>query len=109
MSKKLALRICLLLPVLAVVLLGGCVPYVSGDVGIEVGGPPPGIRAEVAVTSPGPEYVWVPGYWDWAAARADWVWVPGVWQRPPHRRAVWVAPRYHNRRGHWAYTHGHWR
>jgi hypothetical protein len=29
--------------------------------------------------------------------------------RPPRAHAVWVAPRYHHRRGHWNYERGHWR
>jgi hypothetical protein len=109
MSKKFVSRAFLpLLAVLAIATLTGCYGvYGGGGVGIEVGGPPPGVRAEVSIVSPGPGYLWVPGYWDWD--RADWVWVPGAWVRPPHARAVWVAPRYHQRRGHWAYQRGHWR
>ena len=26
---------------------------------------------------------WVPGYWDWDSARAEFVWIGGVWQVPP--------------------------
>lgn len=95
-----------ILALLAVVALVGCYGEYGGGVGLEVGGPPPGLRAEVAVTSPGPGYYWVPGYWDWA--NADWTWVPGAWTRPPRDRAVWVAPRYDHRRGHWRYQRGHW-
>lgn len=111
MSKPFVSRAFLpLLAVFALTLLAGCYGvYRGGGVGIEVGLPPPALRAEVGIASPGPGYLWVPGYWDWAAARADWVWVPGTWERPPHARAVWVAPRYHQRRGHWMYEHGHWR
>src|SRR5262245_25319767 len=93
---------------LALVLLAACSPYVYSDVGLEVGGPPPGIRAEVALSSPGPGYDWVPGYWDWSTVSADWTWVPGSWLAPPHRHARWVSPRYENRRGHWRYHRGHW-
>ncbi|MFL6237324.1 MAG: hypothetical protein ACJ76N_29635 [Thermoanaerobaculia bacterium] len=49
----------------------------------------------------------MPGSWDWAGA--DWAWVPGAWVRPPQARAVWVAPRYHHRHGHWKYVRGYWR
>ncbi|HEY0512565.1 MAG TPA: hypothetical protein VGH73_11710 [Thermoanaerobaculia bacterium] len=109
MSKKWVSRAFLpLLAALAIATLTACYGvYGGGGAGIEVVGPPPGVRAEVAITSPGPGYYWVPGYWDWDR---DWVWVPGAWTRPPHVRAVWVAPRYHHRRGgHWAYERGHWR
>jgi hypothetical protein len=98
-----------LLVALVVASLAGCYGYYGGGgVGIEVGVPPPGIRAEVAIASPGPGYYWVPGYWDWVGA--EWSWVPGAWSRPPHARAVWVGPRYERgRRGHWRYMRGHWR
>ena len=96
-----------LLGVSLLAFLAGCYG-VSGGVGIDVGVPPPGLRAEVAVTSPGEGYYWVPGYWDWVGA--EWSWVPGAWARPPHVRAVWVAPRYERgRRGHWRYIRGRWR
>lgn len=110
MSKRTVSRAFLpLLALLAVALFAGCYgPYGGGGVGIEVGGPPPGIRAEVAIDTPGPGYIWVPGYWDWGVNR-EWAWTPGAWQRAPHERAVWVAPRYHQRRGHWMYERGHWR
>ncbi|HEX3556297.1 MAG TPA: hypothetical protein VIA62_24020 [Thermoanaerobaculia bacterium] len=99
-----------LLALLALSVLTGCYGYYGGGgVGIEVGVPPPGVRAEVAITSPGPGYYWVPGYWDWSGASAEWLWVPGAWVRPPHARAVWVVPRYVRHRGHWRYERGHWR
>jgi hypothetical protein len=98
-----------LLALLAIALFAGCYAgYRGGGVGIDVEGPPPDIRAEVAIDSPGVGYAWVPGYWDWGVDRS-WVWVPGTWARPPHERAIWVAPRYHQRRGRWLYERGHWR
>ena len=109
MTKKLFFRAFLpLLAVLALTALTGCYGvYGGGGVGIDVGGPPPGLRAEVSITSPGPGYYWVPGYWDWV--NAEWSWIPGTWVRPPHAHAVWVTPRYNHRRGHWMYQRGHWR
>ena len=109
MVKKITLRAFLpLLALLALTALAGCYGYYGGGgVGIAVAGPPPGVRAEVAITAPGPGYYWVPGYWDWVGA--DWAWVSGTWVRPPHAHAVWVAPTYHHNRGHWNYVHGHWR
>jgi hypothetical protein len=102
-------------PALAVVGLlalaaSGCVGYgYGGGVGLRVGFGPPGFRTEVAVASPGPGYYWVPGYYDWVPARANYVWVEGRWALPPHPHAVWVAPRYTRRRGGYLYLHGHWR
>jgi hypothetical protein len=110
MSKRFTSRAFLpFLALLAFSLFAACYgPYGRAEVGIDVGGPPPGIRAEATLDAPGPGYFFVPGFWDWGADRA-WVWVPGGWQRPPHARAVWVAPRYHQRRAHWRYERGHWK
>ena len=98
-----------LLAVLAFATLAACYGAYGygGGVGIEVGGPPPGVRAEVSIGAPGPGYYWIPGYWDWVGG--DWTWVPGLWARPPHTRAAWVAPHYYRHRGHWTYQRGHWR
>jgi len=59
--------------------------------------PPPPV--EVAVASPGPDYVWVEGRWTWNGAA--WVWVRGYWIVPPHPRAIWVGP-------HWVYGPRGW-
>ncbi len=75
--------------------------------GVRVGFGPPEFRAEVALASPGPGYYWVPGYYDWNGGR--YAWVAGSWARPPHERAVWVAPRYERRGRGWYYHRGFWR
>ena len=68
---------------------------------------PPAPVVEVRRVSPGPRYVWVPGYYRWNG-RA-YVWSAGSWVVPPRRHAVWVAPRWdHGRRG-WFFVAGHWR
>ena len=41
---------------------------------------------------PGPDFIWVPGYW--AARGDDWYWVGGHYERPPRAGAIWVQPRY---------------
>jgi hypothetical protein len=79
------------------------------DIGIRVDAPPPPLRHEVIVVRPGPRFIWVPGYWDWAPRRHHYVWVAGAWRRPPFRGAVWVGPHW-RRYGHGAYfVRGHWR
>jgi hypothetical protein len=75
--------------------------------GVRVGAPPPPFRHERILVRPGPGYLWVPGFWDWRAS--NYVWVPGYWARPPHRGAVWVAPRYVHRHRYHYYRHGYWR
>lgn len=80
--------------------------------GFRVGFAPPPPRHEVVVVRPRPGYYWVDGYWDWRPVYREYVWVPGYWARPPHPRAVWVAPRYtyrHHDRHHHYYRRGYWR
>src|SRR5438105_8748765 len=65
---------------------------------VVVNEPPPTPPQEVIVASPGPEYVWVPGYYSWTGR---WVWIRGSWVVRPHPHALWVA-------GHWAHRgHGY--
>src|SRR5215470_13326580 len=69
--------------------------------------PPPRARVEVRGRSPGPGFVWQPGYYRWR--RGAYSWRPGVWVRPPTRHAMWVSPPWvHTRRG-WYRTPGRWR
>ncbi len=81
-----------------------CLVPVAAGIAVTLGPPP--LRADLVIAAPGPQLVWVPGYWDWHGAA--WVWVPGAWLRPPHPHAAWVRPVYHQRRGHWYYSPGHW-
>jgi WXXGXW repeat (2 copies) len=93
-----------------IVLVGvtsGCVAYAGPHGGLRVGFAPPALRIEAGIAAPGAGFVWVPGYYDWRGS--DYFWVGGAWVRPPHARAVWVAPRYYQRRGGWYYSRGYWR
>lgn len=94
----------LALPLLAlavVPLLTGCAERT-----VYVQSPPPPAPAEPVVVSPGPAYVWVPGYWGWDGAR--YVWVGGHWAYPPHPRAVWVGPHWGYRSGVRVWIGGYW-
>jgi outer membrane lipoprotein SlyB len=69
--------------------------------------PPPVAPVEVVDASPGPDYVWVDGEYDWNGV--TWVWVGGHWGYPPRPHAVWVVGRrWHDGYG-WHYQHGYWR
>ena len=67
---------------------------------------PPAPRVEVAPAAPGPEYVWVGGYWSW---QGRWVWVPGHWATRPGPRSTWVAGHWAPRRRGYVWVPGHWR
>ena len=58
---------------------------------------PPPPQVEVVPAMPGPEYVWMPGYWS-IGVGGGWVWIGGRYGLPPRPHAVWV-------RGHWG-RHG---
>jgi hypothetical protein len=68
---------------------------------------PPAMRAETSVVSPGPGYVWVPGWWNWSGG--DYVWVTGVWLQPPRPATRWVAPVWRQTSRGWYRVDGHWR
>jgi YXWGXW repeat-containing protein len=77
----------------------------SGRVYIRSGPPP--VRAEVVARSPGPGYVWVPGYY--AYERGGYAWVPGRYERPPRGRARWVPSHWERDRRGWYFVEGRWR
>ncbi len=97
-------------------LLSGCVErtvYVErppaavvqpGETVVTQAPPPP--QQEVIVASPGPAYVWVPGYWSW---HGRWVWVGGCWRIPPHRHVAWVGGHWAHRGHGYVWVGGYWR
>jgi len=68
-------------------------------------GHPPAVRHEHRSARPGPDYVWVAGFWNDNGGR--WEWVPGRWDRP-EVSARWVSPRYIRSEGGYIYEPGHW-
>jgi hypothetical protein len=72
------------------------------SIGIRIGPPPPPHVVYVAPASPGPEFVWVAGYW-YPVGR-NWRWHAGYWTRPPVAGVVWYAPRYEGGK----YFAGYW-
>lgn len=90
-------------------MIGGCyVGPASAELGFEVDGPPPPLQDEVVITQPGPEFLWIGGFWDWDAGARHYVWKAGRWERPPRAGATWIAPHYEMRANRHYYQHGHW-
>ena len=78
-----------------------------GDLHVRiVGDGPPARRHEIRIARPGPNHVWVGGYWHHRGT--DWSWYDGRWVERPRRHARWIAPRYLRVRGGWRYVPGHW-
>lgn len=69
-------------------------------------GPPP-VRIEKIPARPGPQHIWVSGYWMWEADA--YVWLPGAWILPPEPAAVWVPPRFERRSGVSIFISGYWK
>jgi len=76
-------------------------------VGMYVQTGPPLPPAEVIAVQPGPEYLWVPGYYDYAGG--SYVWVSGRWAVPPHGYHAWVPARWVHEDKGWRFEKGHWR
>ena len=78
-------------------------PSSEVNVGIIIGPPPPPRVVYLRPAAPGPEFVWIDGYWYPSGHR--YLWHEGYWMRPPHDGYIWIAPRHDGREyfaGHWA-------
>jgi len=89
-----------------VVILGLIAVIVSGCVVAHPRVAPPQLRAEVVSAKPGPNFVWVAGYWKWSGGA--YVWAPGHWVKAKPGKA-WVAGHWERRGNHWVWRSGHWR
>jgi|SRR5579863_387020 len=77
------------------------------SVGIEIGAPPPPRVIRVRPVQPGPEFLWLDGYW--YPDGGHYRWHAGYWSRPPYAGAHWVGPRHEGGRyynGYWDGDHG---
>lgn len=68
------------------------------DVSISVDVEPPPLPVYVQPPIPGPDYVWVPGYWAWSDD-VGYYWVPGTWVLPPQADLLWTP-------GYWGWNDG---
>jgi hypothetical protein len=68
---------------------------------------PPPVVVERITVSPGPEFVWIQGYY--VARGDDWVWVRGHYERPPRPGMVWIGPRYEEHGAEYRFSMGFWR
>ena len=88
------------------VILGTALTACAGGVYYQAYAPPPPRYGMVGV-APGPGFVWTEGYWDWRDR--NWFWVGGRWMRPPHARAMWVAPEWRHEGRGYRFHRGYWR
>lgn len=72
------------------------------SIGIRIGPPPPPRVVRVLPPNPGPDFMWVEGYW--FPVGNHYKWHDGYWTRAPYPGARWVAPRHDGERffeGYW--------
>jgi len=67
---------------------------------------PPRPRWEQQPHRPGPNHVWIQGYWD--RRGNQWAWAPGRWEEPAQRDSYWIRPQYRNEGGAYRYEPGRW-
>ena len=68
--------------------------------------PPPPSEDVVAGVSPGVDYVWVKGYYNWNGSRYEWV--RGTWVRIQQSGSVWVAAHWQPTAGGYIWVPGAW-
>jgi hypothetical protein len=79
------------LAISALLLVPASAAHAQISFGIHIG-PPPAPRAYRVPPQPGPDYMWVEGYY--YPQGSHYVWHDGYWTRPPYEGAYWVDP-YH--------------
>ncbi|MFZ0285579.1 MAG: hypothetical protein WAL32_10130 [Terriglobales bacterium] len=104
MGNRMATNLCAGLVLGGALLLSGC----GHPVGVTyVSTPPPPPIAEPAIISPGPGYVWVPGYQTWNGNR--YLWVRGHWELRPVGMHQWIPGHWRHNGYGWYWVPGHWR
>jgi WXXGXW repeat (2 copies) len=68
-------------------------------VGVSVNIAPPVLPLYVQPPCPASGYIWIPGYWAWAAENEDYYWVPGAWALAPVVGFLWTP-------GYWGWADG---
>ncbi|HLY59345.1 MAG TPA: YXWGXW repeat-containing protein [Terriglobia bacterium] len=84
------------------VLAGGAAFAGQVSIGVRIGAPPAPRVIRVRPASPGPDFVWIDGYW-YPVGR-HYRWHEGYWTRPPYAGYRWVAPRHDGEQ----YFAGYW-
>jgi hypothetical protein len=66
---------------------------------------PPPPEVEGVPISPGPDYLWTPGYWSWNGGA--WIWLGGRWHYPVRPGHVWFNGNFYHGRGAEPFRGGH--
>ena len=77
------------------------------SIGLTIGPPPAPRAVGFRPASPGPDFLWVEGYWYPVGNHYNWH--EGYWTRPPYLGARWIVPHHDGERffdGYWEGEHG---
>ena len=66
------------------------VSHAQISIGISVNFAPPPLPVYDQPPIPGPDFIWVPGYWAWSDDIGDYYWVPGTWIEAPEPGLLWT-------------------
>jgi hypothetical protein len=78
--------------VVVIILVGVSALAAQVSIGIRIGPPPPPRVVHVVPERPGPDFVWIEGYW--YPVGNHYKWHEGYWTRPPYPGAHWVSARH---------------
>jgi hypothetical protein len=73
---------------------------------VEAPDPPPALPEYDQPACPGDDYLWTPGYWDYA--NAGYYWVPGAWVMSPYVGALWTPPWWGYNNNRYLWHAGYW-
>ncbi len=68
--------------------------------------PPPALPDYEQPECPGDNYIWTPGYWNYAPA--GYYWAPGAWILAPYIGALWTPGYWGFASNRYAWHHGYW-
>src|SRR5215469_5809740 len=77
-------------------------------IAVSVNFAPPPLPFYLQPPIPGPDYVWIPGYWAWDADFYDYYWVPGTWALAPRPGLLWTPPWWGWANGAYGFHEGYW-
>jgi hypothetical protein len=79
---------------------------VAVDIRVNIAPPPLPFYEQPVIPAEG--YLWVPGYWAWDEADADYYWVPGTWVEPPQPELLWTPAWWGWVDGRYVFYPGYW-
>ncbi len=76
------------------------------SIGVSVDFAPPPLPIYEQPPIPGPDYIWMPGYWAWGDD--DYYWVPGTWVLAPEPGLLWTPAWWGWDNGAYLFHSGYW-